>query len=100
MDDGGTPMTEGRWLTYAELAEFRGITRKESGAHRSPGSPGGSLEAPAGERHSTSQGPPATSLGGVRGSIRDLDHRPHRCRRDHRCGELRRKGDVSAGSSR
>jgi hypothetical protein len=28
MDDGGATAKEGRWLSYAELAELRGITRK------------------------------------------------------------------------
>ena len=28
MDDSGTTPEDGRWLTYAELAELRGITRK------------------------------------------------------------------------
>src|SRR3954451_2212382 len=47
MDDGGTTGEAGRWLSYAELAEMRGITRKAAarltlrhGWRRQPGNDG------------------------------------------------------------
>jgi hypothetical protein len=65
MDNGGTTGEGGRWLSYAELAELRGITRKAAarltlrhGWRRQPGNDGATrvLVPPDIERRQTPRG--------------------------------------------